>query len=369
MFLNRIAILGAGNGGITAAADLTIRGFEVSLFELPRFYNRLLNIREKGGITLKRKNSIEFVSPALITDNIAEATQDVEVVMLTVPSFAIEEFAELSAPYLKDGQIVMLNGAAAMSSFRFYNAVKKVRGDVSLKIGETASLTYASRVNGNGEVELGLEVKSILFAAYPGSDTPLLIEKLKNLYPALIPAKNIWETCLNNGNPETHPGPSLLNAGRIEYSNGEFFLYKEGITRHVSNIIKSVSNERKALCQALEVNYQSTLERLTSLGYVQPADYLHESYNQSEVFAPIKGPLSLTSRYFIEDISNGLVLWSSLGKALQVPTPTIDAIITLSGSLIEKDYWGEGLTLERLGLSGLKSTDLIKRVEQLSYAY
>ncbi len=369
MSIKRVAILGAGNGGITAAADLTLRGFKVSLFELPRYYNRLSNINEKGGIMLKRKNKKEFCSPALITDNIAEAIHDAEVVMLTVPSFAIEEFAVLCAPYLEDGQIVMMNGAASMSSFLFFNALKKVRKDVSFKIGETASLTYASRANEKGEVELGLEVKSLLFAAFPSSETPELIEQLKDLYPALIPAKNIWETCLNNGNPETHPGPSLLNAGRIEFSNGEFYLYKEGITRHVSNIIKSVSKERKALCQELKINYLSTIERLSSLGYVQPVNNLHDSYNQSEVFAPIKGPLSLTSRYFIEDISNGLVLWSSLGKALQVPTPNIDAIITFSGSLIEKDYWSEGLTLEKLGLSGLKSSDLIKRVEDHSYTY
>lgn len=34
MRINKIAIIGAGNGGITAAADLTQRGFNVSLYEL-----------------------------------------------------------------------------------------------------------------------------------------------------------------------------------------------------------------------------------------------------------------------------------------------------------------------------------------------
>ncbi|WP_231507692.1 NAD/NADP octopine/nopaline dehydrogenase family protein [Bacillus sp. UNC41MFS5] len=247
--------------------------------------------------------------------------------------------------------------------------LKKFKKDISFKIGETASLTYASRVTENGEVELGLEVDSLLFAAYPSSCTTEIIEQLQELYPALIPAKNIWETCLNNGNPETHPGPSLLNAGRIEFSGGEFYLYNEGITPHVSNIIKAVSKERQALCQALGVKYISTSERLTALGYAKPSDNLHDLYNQSEVFAPIKGPLSLTSRYFIEDISNGLVLWSSIGKTVNVPTPNIDAIITLSGSLIGKDYWNEGITLNRLGLSGLNPTQLTECVDHLSYNF
>jgi opine dehydrogenase len=362
MSIKKIAILGAGNGGITAAADLTLKGFEVRLFELPRFFDRLATIRKKGGITLKRKNHKEFCSPAVITDNIALAIKSMDVVMLTVPSFAIEEFATLSAPFLEKGQVVLINGATALSSLRFVNAVEKVRRGASFKIGETASLTYASRVTEDGEVELGLEVKSMLFAAYPNRNTSELIEKFRELYPILEPAKNIWETCLNNGNPESHPGPSLLNAGRIEFSGGDFYLYKEGITPHVSNIVKAISHERQLLCNALEVNYISTSKRLIALGYAQPAENLHELYNQSEVFAPIKGPLSLTSRYFIEDISNGLVLWSSLGKTLQISTPNIDAIITLSGSLINKDYWSEGLTLDKLGLFGLNADELTECV-------
>ena len=42
MNVTRIAILGAGNGGITAAADLKNRGKEVSLYELPQFGKLLI---------------------------------------------------------------------------------------------------------------------------------------------------------------------------------------------------------------------------------------------------------------------------------------------------------------------------------------
>ncbi|WP_231507693.1 ketopantoate reductase family protein [Bacillus sp. UNC41MFS5] len=121
MSIKKIAILGAGNGGITAAADLTLRGLDVSLFELPRFFDQLASIRTKGGITLKRKKTVEFCSPTLITNSIAEAVREAEVIMLTVPSFAIEEFAAECAPYLQNGQIVFLNGAASLSSLRFVN--------------------------------------------------------------------------------------------------------------------------------------------------------------------------------------------------------------------------------------------------------
>ena len=51
MKIRRVAILGAGNGGITAAADLTIRGFEVSLFELPKFGKTIELLRQSGQLT------------------------------------------------------------------------------------------------------------------------------------------------------------------------------------------------------------------------------------------------------------------------------------------------------------------------------
>ena len=54
MKVKRVAVLGAGNGGITAAADLKLRGFEVSLFELPQFSRNIDLLRErKGEVVLK----------------------------------------------------------------------------------------------------------------------------------------------------------------------------------------------------------------------------------------------------------------------------------------------------------------------------
>ena len=176
-------------------------------------------------------------------------------------------------------------------------------------------------------------------------------------------AKNIWQITLENGNPEVHPGPSLLNAGRIEYSNGEFWLYKEGITKHIANIIKAVEQERIALGKAFGFDVDGAIQGRYERGYFSTnKGEIHELFNNSEVFTAIKGPLSVTSRYLIEDISTGLVLWSNLGKVLNVPTPNIDAIITLGSSLLKTDFYKEGLTLEKLGFEGLNKEQLEKAV-------
>jgi opine dehydrogenase len=68
----RVAVLGAGNGGLAAAADLTLRGHEVRLFEHPAFREHLVPIRERGGIELIGVAS-GFASVDLVTDDIRSA--------------------------------------------------------------------------------------------------------------------------------------------------------------------------------------------------------------------------------------------------------------------------------------------------------
>ena len=50
MKVEKIAILGGGNGGITAAADLTQKGFLVNIFESERFCKDLQYIKKTNEI-------------------------------------------------------------------------------------------------------------------------------------------------------------------------------------------------------------------------------------------------------------------------------------------------------------------------------
>ncbi|RDY27894.1 hypothetical protein CHL78_007785 [Romboutsia weinsteinii] len=364
MKVTKVAIFGAGNGGITAAADLSSRGFKTSIYEIPRLNSNLDAIKEKGGIYLQEPGKEEFCKVDLVTSDVSEAIKDAEIVMLTIPGDAIEVFAELLAPHVKEEQIILLNGAAAMGCVRFVNKAKELGIDKKFKIAETNSLTYGTRAFANeARVELSLRVKKLFLAAYPASETKEIIEACSQIYDCFVPADNIWQTTLENGNPEVHPGPCLLNAGRIDYSNGEFWLYKEGITKHTVNVLKAISRERLALGKTFGFDIEDAIVSRARRGYFDSEEgNLQDLFNNSEVFTAIKGPVSCTSRYFTEDISSGLVLWSSIGKAIGVPTPNIDAVITLGSSLLERDFYEEGLTLDKLGLDGLNKEELIKNV-------
>ena len=61
MKVEKIAVLGAGNGGITAAADLSSRGFKVNLYQMPGHEKSLKAIKEKVKFFYKIQQEIRFV--------------------------------------------------------------------------------------------------------------------------------------------------------------------------------------------------------------------------------------------------------------------------------------------------------------------
>ena len=356
MKVERVAIWGGGNGGITAAADLSSKGFEVNLFQSHKFCRNLDVIKEKGEILLQTLECESTEKVHLVTDDIKEAILGAQIIMLAIPGMAVEYFAEILAPVVREDQIIYINSAAAMGCIRFVNKAKEMGIEKKFKICESNSLTYGTRAFAEeARVELSLRVKKLFLGSYPASDIDEIMESLSQLYDCFVPAKNIWHVNLENGNPEVHPGPALLNAGRIDYSNGEFWLYKEGITEHTINVLQAVEKERVALGRALGFEVEGARESRINRGYLEEDKNktLQELFNTSEVFGQIKGHTSVTNRYITEDISTGLVLWSSLGKILKVPTPNIDAIIVLGGTLLQTDFYKIGLTVEKLGIKGV----------------
>jgi opine dehydrogenase len=352
----KIAILGAGNGGKAAAADLCLAGHEVRLFELPEFKENLELIKKEGGIHLSSCGRNGFAKLENITTDISEALDEVDIVMPVVTAFGNVPLAEACAPYLKKHHTVILNPGSTLGSLEFLKEIKNMGAKATPKIGELHTMAYACRGTG-AQVNILLNVKKLWLSAFPAIDTPEVFEKIKELYPAVETTKNILCVGLNNGNPLAHPSPALLNAGRIEYSKGDFYHYNEGITPHVANVIESIDKERMKLCEVMGYPVIPTPQRLFLMGYGMNKSSVYKAYHTSPIFCgdnPIKGPHSLKDRYFVEDTLYGLVTWSSLGSNINVETPTINAVIQLMSALHKRSYFVEGpRTLEKFGLKNM----------------
>ena len=148
-----------------------------------------------------------------------------------------------------------------------------------------------------------------------------------------------------------------MNAGRIERSKGNFYLYEEGITPTVARVMEVLDAERAAIVNALGYDLMTVAMELAE---GREPRTIWEEVNGCQTLEFIKGPTSLKNRYFTEDIPYGLVAWSDLGNMLGVPTPLIDAFIEIGSVIIEQKPRETGRTLDKMGISGMSIDELKK---------
>ena len=352
--IKRIAVLGAGHGGCAAAADLTLRGFEVRL--QARSAERLAPLRAQGGLTVRGVHGA-FVPLALMTTSVAEAINGADLVMLVVPSVAHESYARELAPLLSPDLPVFLNPGHTGGGLHFVHALRQNNFRGPVKTCETVTLTYIVRMEGPATVNIYSYTKRLAFAAFPGENSAQLYAAIKTLYPEITPASSVLETGLGNINAIFHPPGMIMNTGWIEHSHGDFLFYRDGITASIGRVTAAVDDERIAVARKLGVPARSFLETfygagLTTREAFESGDISRACY-ESAPNRTIKSPSSLDHRYMHEDVGYGLVPFAALGRLAGVATPTIDALIALASAAAEIDYRSTGLTLDKMGLAGV----------------
>jgi opine dehydrogenase len=86
--------------------------------------------------------------------------------------------------------------------------------------------------------------------------------------------------------------------------------------------------------------------------------------NESEPNRTIKAPAVLDHRYLKEDVGFGLLPMAEIGRLMDVKTPVIDALVTLASVINQADYRSEGLTLDKMGLTGITAKGLPKILQE-----
>jgi opine dehydrogenase len=365
-----VAILGAGNGGQCAAADLALAGFEVNLFQLPEFKKEFEAVRRRKRITLEGVGRTGTARLNKATYDIAGALGDVEIVLVIVPSFGHATMAQLAAPYLEDGQIVAFlpgNGG----SLEWHRILGELGVTADILLAESCTLPYGARLVEPGVVRNMVQAVTLPTGVFPAKRTDEAMPKLRELYPAIAPCQDVLEAAINNANPIVHPAATLLNAGRIEHSRGDFFLYVEGMTPSVARIYESLNEERLAICDHVgwKLYHWNNLDfRGYPLGETleeMRARILNTSMDAAfgegsmEPGMQMIGPRSMQDRFITEDVPYGLTLMQQIGEMLGVPTPTTGAIVQLCSVINRVDYGVQGRGLKELGLGDLDAQGLV----------
>jgi|Deesub1362A_J573_1020465.scaffolds.fasta_scaffold00052_4 opine dehydrogenase len=355
----KFAVIGAGGGGQATAAHLALMGFEVNLYNRSR--ERIKHIQRKKGIEVTGIINA-FGELNKVTTNIKEAIEDADIIIVVVPASGHEDVAKLCAPYLKDGQLVVLTPGRTFGALEFINVVRKNGSSADIIIAETQTIIYTSRCKEHTEVEILALKKRVPLATLPATQTNNVVEIMKDIYPQFVPATNVLKTSLDNIGAIFHPTPTLLNAGWIETPQTNFKYYYEAITPTVAKFLEIIDKERMDVAEALGIDALSAKDWLYE-AYGVKGETLYEALQNNDKYHTIDAPMTLQHRYIFEDVPTGLVPLASLGDMLGVPTPNIKLIIQLASRLTGIDFWKNGRTVEKLGLKGLSVNDIKRLVD------
>jgi opine dehydrogenase len=334
----------------------------VNFFELPRFAESFEKVLRTKEIQIQGISVDGVAKLNHATTDIQQAIKDAEVIFVITPAFGHKAMAEVCVPFIQDGQIIVLMPGSG-GSLEFVNMIKQKKVKREITLAETCTLPYGARLKGPGHVSVLINAVILPTGVFPSKKTAEVIPKLKQFYPTIIPAKDVLEAAINNPNPIVHPVAALLSATRIEHSKGEFYLYAEGMTPAVARTYESLNQERLSICKVMSyrLHHWDNLEfKDYNLGETEEEcryrilnTSMDAIFGKDGIYAGIKmkGPEHLKDRYVTEDVPYGMVLLSTLGDLLAVPTPTHDAVIRLASVINRIDYWKTGRGMKQLGLS------------------
>lgn len=346
----KVTVIGTGNAGTTISADLARKGHQVTMLKTSdKLHNEsFAAIKKNLRITVKDLDG-EYTSEIFrATTDYAEALSDAELVIVYTQTNYHRQVIEKIAPYIRDGQVFLIEPGYLSTCYFLQNT------DRDITVIEAESSPIDCRVTAPGEVTVLFKNVCNPFGVYPKSHHVIAENVLQQLGWPFILTKNVVEAALHNPNLIVHTIGAIFSIPRIEYTGGDYWMYKEVFTPHVWNIVDSLDKEK------MDVLEHFGCERLPYVEACKLRNSTDTSLDAMEVFRDYAmnsspwGPNVPDSRYITEDVPEGLVMLESLGSVLGIPTPTCTGLINCASAALGKDFRATGRTVEGLGADNIR---------------
>lgn len=390
-----VAVLGSGAVGKTIAADCKLAGSEVRLWGSEEYYESSMKNLHKSGILLdgiqRNRDGFERSGKAyldVISTNMADVVKGAGIICVATTSWRHEAMFKQLIPCLEDGQVIMVF-TDNWASLLLRKMMREAGCTKNVIVGGWSSAPYGTRIekiNGFWMPHVGVKYRAISLrgAAMPAKDSDDFIEASKYL-PAMdsvtqgdgpVKGDTILDIDFANVNPVIHVPASVLGVSSMEnwvlvYGNAPetYSMYSHGLCPSICEVQYQFFNEEIALANKLGVGCpQYKKEMFFSRRSVLTQEYmgLDKNGNDNVVF-PLDqpsdegnvGPNNINHRYLTEDIPVSCKLYHDLGVAYGVPTPIIDAMITIGGAFHQTNYFvDDRYTLDYIGIGGMSVEEL-----------
>lgn len=358
----KVTIVGCGNSGLIHAAKIYQKGNnEICLLKTSQtnsaFFDKIVSEKQYKVIDLTDNSNEFIVKPTLTTRDAQEAIDFADIIMVMTTTLQHESVAQLIGPYLRDGQIVVLcpgyMGSLIMKKY--------TSADVTFSEWETTA--YNGRIVNNEFVRITFYNPRNAISVLPLSRKDDVLAKLSTLFDDThYFRKNILESAIHNPNMIVHTIGMTMSAARIEYSKGEFWMYREAFTDSIVRVINEFDKQKNKVLQAYGCE---PLDYFEAAKWRNEEDLTVSAMDSFKAFAECsnKGPSFLRHRYLLEDVPNGLGLFISLGKLAGVDVSIAESILTLASALLGEDFTSQARTIQSLMGNDITIQDVINAIQ------
>jgi len=353
----KITVIGAGNGGQAIAGYLGLTGYVVSLYDID--VPKIEELRKKGGVELEGRIN-GFGKVGCITTDIEEAVRGAEIIMVTTVANAHRAVAKSIAPFIEEGQVIILNPGRTCGALVFKQTLTDCGCTKRYYLGEAQTLVYACRVVENGKVNVIGIKDEVLLSGLPAADTDYILEKINPIYPSFMKTDNVLRTSLENIGAMFHPCVLLFNAATIE--RNEMFWFYRDMTEQVAEFIEKFDAERLAVGKAYGIDLLGVKDWIKFAYKDTEGETLCERMRNNPAYHDIKSPSTIFTRQLTEDIPTGVLPIMQLGKAAGVETPLLESMVHICEALLNMDLHTNGRSLKNLGLEGMDKEGILNYV-------
>ena len=352
--LPNVAVCGCGSAGTAIAADVSLMGCKVNLFELPEFEKNIAPIRERKGIELTGTTSsgkTGFAKLSRITTDAEAAIEDAELIMVTVPAPAHRVLFEALAPHLKNGQTILVN-TGYWASLRMKDLLKKKGIFDKVTVAEEHIMPYLSRTVGPAHAHIYNFKRDLRVSAWPATKNGAVYRLVKKVYPQFRLSKNVIENNFYAGNPSVHAQITLPKAAFFFEQAREFRFYGE-VSLCASKLTDAFDKERIKVARALGCKVPHSYDWFRR-AYKYTGKDLYEMFGKvSNGHAQRWGTDAGNRRVLEEDLCYFFVPMEQFAKVLGIDVPVTNAMIEILQVFTGFDYRKNGITLKDLGMEGL----------------
>ena len=400
-----IAVLGGGAVGKSCAADMKLAGKEVRLYDMMPFAKNTLANLEKTGILLDgvQRNLYCFERSGrayldMVSSDMGKVVKGSGLIVIAAPAMAHEPFFRELIPHLEDGQVIHIF-TDNYGTVLLRKMMREMGCTKQVIVGGWSSAPYGTRIESVGKFtfpHVGVKYRAITLrgASLPMSDIDAFMESSRYLpcidavtYGNGPEAGNtVLDTGFANINPVIHVPATILGVSTMEnwgvifggYDKNSYSMYCHGLCPSICEVQYQFFEEEKALAKEIGVGTpQYAYESFFSRRSVLTQEYMGlDKDGKDNVIFPLDqpsdegntGPNSINHRYLTEDVPVGCKIYHDLGVQYGVPTPVIDSMIVLAGSMHKKSFFETSkYNLAYLGIDNMPKEELLAYLNEGIY--